>query len=75
MEHDGLDGEARAEAEEHAPIQALPSGGVAFLGRALTHLVQNEEDARTGHVAVLREDMPGGMHPLLVEIGLRLHHV
>jgi hypothetical protein len=75
VEDDGLDGEAGAEAEEDAPVEALAGGGVAVLRGALAHLVEDEEHAGTGHVAVLGEDVPGGAHPGLVQAHLGLHLV
>nr|ACN25787.1 unknown [Zea mays] len=75
VEHDGLDGEARAEAEEDAPVEPLAGGGLAVLGGALAHLVQDEEHAGAGHVAVLGEDVAGGAHPGLVQPDPGLHLV
>ncbi|TVU51386.1 hypothetical protein EJB05_02812, partial [Eragrostis curvula] len=71
-EDDGLDGKSRAEPEEDAPVLALAGGGQPILGGALAHLVEDEEHAGAGHVAVLGEDVARGPKPVAVEAELGL---
>ncbi|TVU25125.1 hypothetical protein EJB05_27606, partial [Eragrostis curvula] len=71
-ENDGLGSEARAKAEEDTPVHALAGGGEALLGRAPAHLVEDEEHAGAGHVAVLSEDVACGAEPGLVKPQLGL---
>lgn len=72
VEYDGLDGEPRSEPEEHSPVEPLTGGLEPVLDALPPHLVQDKDDASTGHVTVLAQHVPGGPELLGLELELSL---
>lgn len=75
MKDHRLHRQTRTEPKQNTPVQSFAGGGSTVLRRLLSHLVNDEQHAGTGHVSVLAQYMSGGSHLLLLETKLELHLV